>query len=218
MEQTRHPDGMISCLFDLPWCERNDVRESDCPGERRSGKDRRVLSEEREDDYEDDFIDAPSKMKAVGSFKADLTRREEREPVARIPSMTALALELAWGLIANAYGGDWDKASDEWREAATRWRDEHWHGFLNDARPPVATEPLVHCWNEPEGGGSTCLLLEGHDGPCEYTSDSEIRVRFDGISRMATQDTSHSYAQTHAGTIQLPSSRSCPPTQERTDE
>ena len=40
------------------------------------------------------------------------------------------ALELAWGLIANAYGGDWDSAPEDWRKAAIRWRDEHWHPFL----------------------------------------------------------------------------------------
>jgi len=33
--------------------------------------------------------------------------------------------ETAWGLIANAYGGDWDKASSEWRQAAERWRDQY---------------------------------------------------------------------------------------------
>ena len=33
--------------------------------------------------------------------------------------------ELAWGLIANAYGGDWDTASPEWRQAAVRWRDAY---------------------------------------------------------------------------------------------
>lgn len=36
-------------------------------------------------------------------------------------------LEVAWGIIANANGGDWSKATDEWREAAERWRDEY-HG------------------------------------------------------------------------------------------
>ena len=35
-------------------------------------------------------------------------------------------LELAWGLIANAYGGDWSQASPEWHTAAERWRDEVW--------------------------------------------------------------------------------------------
>ncbi len=34
-------------------------------------------------------------------------------------------LESAWGLIANASGGDWDKATPEWRDAAVRWRDRY---------------------------------------------------------------------------------------------
>ncbi|RLI67092.1 hypothetical protein DRO91_10725 [Candidatus Heimdallarchaeota archaeon] len=36
-------------------------------------------------------------------------------------------LELAWGLIANAYEGDWDKAPEStgWKKAAERWRDEY---------------------------------------------------------------------------------------------
>lgn len=35
--------------------------------------------------------------------------------------------ELAWGLIANAYGGDWDLASEAsgWKAAAERWRDAY---------------------------------------------------------------------------------------------
>lgn len=40
------------------------------------------------------------------------------------------ALESAWGLIANVHGGDWDRASEEWREAAIRWRDENWHPLV----------------------------------------------------------------------------------------
>lgn len=35
------------------------------------------------------------------------------------------AIELAWGVIANAHGGDWDKASPEWKEAAENWRDKY---------------------------------------------------------------------------------------------
>jgi len=42
-----------------------------------------------------------------------------------------LGLELAWGLIANAYYGDWNKAPKNWREAAENWRDKYWHGTLN---------------------------------------------------------------------------------------
>lgn len=35
--------------------------------------------------------------------------------------------ESAWGLIANAYGGDWDLASEAsgWKKAAERWRDNY---------------------------------------------------------------------------------------------
>jgi len=30
----------------------------------------------------------------------------------------------AWGLIANAYGGDWEKATPDWKGAAERWREK----------------------------------------------------------------------------------------------
>lgn len=34
-------------------------------------------------------------------------------------------LEQAWGVIANAGGGDWQKETAPWRVAATRWRDRY---------------------------------------------------------------------------------------------
>lgn len=42
------------------------------------------------------------------------------------------ACEIAWGIIANAGGGDWTLESEEWQKAAARWRDEHWHPLLRD--------------------------------------------------------------------------------------
>jgi len=39
-------------------------------------------------------------------------------------------LEVAWGVIANAGGGDWGVEGAKWREAATRWRDD-WHALLD---------------------------------------------------------------------------------------
>lgn len=33
--------------------------------------------------------------------------------------------EAAWGIIANAGGGDWTKETPEWQKAATRWRDAY---------------------------------------------------------------------------------------------
>lgn len=35
-------------------------------------------------------------------------------------------IDLAWGLVANAGDGDWTRESDQWREAAARWRDERY--------------------------------------------------------------------------------------------
>ena len=42
--------------------------------------------------------------------------------------------ETAWGIIANAYGGDWGKASEAsgWKKAAERWRDRY-HKELSKA-------------------------------------------------------------------------------------
>lgn len=40
------------------------------------------------------------------------------------------ACEIAWGIIANAGGGDWTTQTPEWQDAAARWRDEHWHPLL----------------------------------------------------------------------------------------
>lgn len=45
--------------------------------------------------------------------------------------------EAAWGLIANAYGGNWSEAPDEWHGAAARWRDEYVAGAV--AAPPAAS-------------------------------------------------------------------------------
>lgn len=37
------------------------------------------------------------------------------------------------------------------------------------------TARVLHCWED--GGGSTCMLLDGHEEPHEFTPDSEIYVR-----------------------------------------
>jgi hypothetical protein len=35
------------------------------------------------------------------------------------------AVDVAWGVISNAYDGNWDQAPAEWRQAAERWRDKY---------------------------------------------------------------------------------------------
>ncbi len=41
--------------------------------------------------------------------------------------------EIAWGVIANAGGGDWKLERTDWQEAAARWRDDY-HALLAAAR------------------------------------------------------------------------------------
>ncbi len=48
-------------------------------------------------------------------------------------------LEAAWGIIANAWGGDWAKADHEWQAAALRWRDAY-HELLEDERDGLCEE------------------------------------------------------------------------------
>jgi hypothetical protein len=51
------------------------------------------------------------------------------------------ALELAWGLIANAYDGDWGQATvaSGWKPAAERWRDEY-HRLLDALKSEVSDD------------------------------------------------------------------------------
>jgi hypothetical protein len=46
-------------------------------------------------------------------------------------------LELAWAIIANAGGGDWDKESEEWRNAAAKWRDRYFNSLRAENRERV---------------------------------------------------------------------------------
>lgn len=41
-------------------------------------------------------------------------------------------LELAWVIIANAGGGDWERESKEWQEAAAKWRDDYHASIESD--------------------------------------------------------------------------------------
>ena len=55
-------------------------------------------------------------------------------------------MELAWGIIANASGGNWDEEGSQWKAAAERWRDEHWHpaepsDAIANAKAVLSMEP-----------------------------------------------------------------------------
>ncbi len=68
---------------------------------------------------------------------ATTTMRQAVAEVTRLRNSEAAA----WGLIANAFGGDWRKAGEEWREAAYRWRDEY-HKHLPPPGDDKVEEPV----------------------------------------------------------------------------
>lgn len=43
-----------------------------------------------------------------------------------------------------------------------------------------SNDMIVNCWEESGEypNGSTCMFLDGHDGPHEFTPDSEVVIGF----------------------------------------
>jgi hypothetical protein len=71
-------------------------------------------------------------------------------PLERLRQPLDLA-ETAWGIIANAGGGDWTKETQEWQDAAARWRDAY-HAALDAAQEPVpSAEVLNHAIHDATG-------------------------------------------------------------------
>lgn len=54
-------------------------------------------------------------------------------------------LEAAWGVIANAGGGNWKLEPWEWQEAAARWRDEYHRSRSDASRDWVPRAALEEC-------------------------------------------------------------------------
>jgi len=50
-------------------------------------------------------------------------------------------LEVALGIIANAYGGDWEAAAPTWKRAAANWRDRY-HAILHPSVNPSEKFPI----------------------------------------------------------------------------
>ncbi len=51
-------------------------------------------------------------------------RTKIADPVTTENARLKEAVEIAWGIIANAGGSDWTRETEEWQKAAARWRDE----------------------------------------------------------------------------------------------
>jgi hypothetical protein len=57
-----------------------------------------------------DMTPPPELLTAIDAVRTRLVEGDE-------------AIEVAWGVIANASGGNWERESPEWQAAAARWRD-----------------------------------------------------------------------------------------------
>lgn len=63
-------------------------------------------------------------------------------------------LHAAWGLIANAGAGDWERETPTWRAAASRWRDRY-HEWLKE-------HPLCEVCGAVGYGNATCPECHSH--------------------------------------------------------
>lgn len=68
---------------------------------------------------------------------------EEADATAAPPSHNDSLMD-AWGVIANAGGGDWTKETPDWQTAAAHWRDTYLH-TINTETP---TEPPPSAWQD----------------------------------------------------------------------
>ena len=59
-------------------------------------------------------------------YEPDEPQDTPREPANEAEHL----LEMAWGIIANAGEGNWDREHPHWKDAATRWRDQY-HRYLD---------------------------------------------------------------------------------------
>ena len=64
-------------------------------------------------------------------------REYAEDAVAKIKRLEDCA-ETAWGIIANVDSGSWQEQRADWREAATRWRDEQFHPELSEHKAKEA--------------------------------------------------------------------------------
>ena len=114
-------------------------------GELEEMRECHALEAERRNEVEAKFDELRAASEEVAAKCARAER--ERDDAAGLATSRLAAMGSAWGLIANAHGGNWIEASDEWRAAAERWRDEEWR---------VAVKPLATRGNvatTPEGNG-----------------------------------------------------------------
>lgn len=135
---------------------------------------------------------------------AELDRTTVKQPLTVQPDdddakeITVLmqGMELAWGVIANAHGGDWNRANVEWLEAAKKWRDEEWHpalsrnGYAGTKGGPFCPRPKP----QPDAEG-WITHVPGDPMPC----DGEMEVRIRCADGYECGDTAEFWSGSHDG-------------------
>jgi hypothetical protein len=111
------------------------------------------------------------------------------------------ALELAWGLIANAYGGNWKLASPEWRGAAERWRDEHWHPVVEEQKEEGWDNRLdcPECGVEIEIRHGTPRIDPKQKWSIMLGSEGTARIAQERIRQMTEEGWTETHDDTHHG-------------------
>lgn len=112
--------------------------------------------------------------------------KREPVPVTRPPCTNAGdLLELAWGVIANVSGGDWQLQSPEWHGAAIAWREDwlRWlesrrGGLVDSAIRKVAGDPPQNLVRDPATGALGVKVGIVRDPVTGWTMD-ELRGQFD---------------------------------------
>ena len=92
---------------------------------------------------------------------------ENKKSASETPNMKDAA-EMLWVCLANVSGGNWDEQSDEWQEAAVRWRD-YYFAAVKDKRPicPDCNEVMAKFNKELEDGSG---WIVGWLCKCNYKS------------------------------------------------
>lgn len=70
-------------------------------------------------------------------------RIAELESAGGVPPWEQLkdAAEMLWVVLANVSGGDWTQQSQEWQDAAARWRDNYFAALTASLAPPGTPSP-----------------------------------------------------------------------------
>lgn len=85
---------------------------------------------------------ANAMVKAHSKCKGDDADKIIAAAKAAIAAATEFDLaEMAWVIIANSYGGDWELASPDWKRAAEKWRDEYHKTLPNSSDRAVEAPP-----------------------------------------------------------------------------